>query len=71
MEALAIGRPTTGNAGVLRPTAEHGADVGDRFVSLNYTAELSGANPFEYLVALLRHASAVAPAGSLDALELH
>jgi len=39
---------------------EHGAEVGDRFMSLIYTAELSGANPFEYLVALLRHAPAVA-----------
>ncbi|MEM6927811.1 MAG: IS66 family transposase [Myxococcota bacterium] len=37
---------------------EHGAEVGDRFMSLIYTAELSGVNPFEYLVALLRHAPA-------------
>jgi hypothetical protein len=29
-------------------------------MSLIYTAELCGANPFEYLVALQRHAKAVA-----------
>lgn len=39
---------------------ERGAAVGDSFMSLIYTAELCGANPFEYLVALQRHASAVA-----------
>ena len=39
---------------------ERGAEVGDRLMSLVYTAELCGANPFEYLVALQRHAPAVA-----------
>lgn len=39
---------------------ERGAAVGDSYMSLIYTAELCGANPFEYLVALQRHASAVA-----------
>jgi transposase len=34
----------------------HGAAVGDLFMSLIYTCELNGVNPFEYLVALLRHA---------------
>ena len=38
---------------------ENGARVGDMFMSLIHTAELSGANPFEYLVALQRHATAV------------
>ena len=33
----------------------NGAKVGDVFMSLIYTAELNGVNPFEYLVALLRH----------------
>lgn len=32
-----------------------GAEVGDLYMSLIYTAELNGINPFEYLVALLRH----------------
>jgi hypothetical protein len=32
-----------------------GARVGDIFMSLIYTAELNGANPFEYLTALQRH----------------
>lgn len=39
---------------------ERGAAVGDSFMSLIYTAELNGANPFEYLVALQRHAPEVA-----------
>jgi transposase len=33
----------------------NGAKVGDVFMSLIYTAELNGVNPFEYLIALLRH----------------
>jgi transposase len=37
----------------------NGARVGDVFMSLIYTAELCGANPFDYLVALLRHAAEV------------
>jgi hypothetical protein len=36
--------------------SEHGAHVGDVFMSLIYTSELCNANPFEYLVQLLRHA---------------
>ena len=38
----------------------NGARVGDLFMSLIHTAELCGANPFDYLVALQRHADAVA-----------
>jgi hypothetical protein len=34
---------------------ENGARVGDMFMSLIHTAELCGANPFDYLVALQRH----------------
>ena len=34
---------------------KRGARVGDIFMSLIYTAELNGANPFEYLTALQRH----------------
>jgi len=34
---------------------ENGARVGDLFMSLIHTAELCGADPFEYLVALQRH----------------
>jgi transposase len=37
-----------------------GAAVGDRFMTLIHTCELNGVNPFEYLVAILRHADAVA-----------
>jgi len=37
----------------------NGARVGDLFMSLIHTAELCGANPFDYLVALQRHATAV------------
>ena len=35
--------------------SENGAYVGDLFMSLIHTCELNGANPFDYLVALLRH----------------
>jgi transposase len=35
---------------------ENGAEVGDLFMSLIHTCELNGANPFDYLTELLRHA---------------
>ena len=38
----------------------HGAHVGDVFMSLIATCELSGANPFDYLTELDRHASEAA-----------
>jgi hypothetical protein len=38
----------------------NGAKVGDLFMSLIHTAELHQVEPFDYLVALLRHAAAVA-----------
>ncbi len=38
---------------------ENGAHVGDLFMSLIYSAELCGANPFDYIVAVLRHRAAV------------
>jgi len=34
---------------------ENGARVGDMFMSPIHTAELNGANPFDYLLELLRH----------------
>jgi hypothetical protein len=34
----------------------HGAHVGDVFMSLIHTCELGGANPFDYLTELERHA---------------
>ncbi len=37
----------------------NGAHVGDTFMSLIHTAELHGADPFDYLVALQRHADQV------------
>ena len=36
---------------------EHGAMIGDLFMSLIHTCNLSGTNPFDYLTALLEHAS--------------
>jgi transposase len=39
---------------------QHGAHVGDIFMSLIHSAELNGANAFDYLVALQRHHEAVA-----------
>jgi hypothetical protein len=40
--------------------SERGAEVGDMFMSLIYTAELHGENPFDYLTTLQVHADAVA-----------
>jgi hypothetical protein len=40
----------------------NGARVGDMYLSLIHTAELNGANPFDYLVALQRHRAAAAAA---------
>jgi transposase len=39
---------------------DRGARVGDLYLSLIYTAELAGVSPFDYLVALQRHAAAAA-----------
>lgn len=39
---------------------ENGAHVGDVFMSLIYTCQLCGTNPFDYLTELHRHASALA-----------
>jgi transposase len=41
---------------------ENGAHVGDLYMSLIHTAELLGANPFDYLVALQQHAAQVTAA---------
>ena len=40
--------------------SEAGARVGDIFMTLIYSAELGGADPFDYLVCLLRHAAKAA-----------
>ncbi len=39
---------------------EHGAHVGDLFMSLIHTCELNGVNPFEYLTELNKHADELA-----------
>ena len=39
---------------------ENGAQVGDLFMSLFYTAELANENPLDYIVALLKHADLLA-----------
>jgi len=39
---------------------ENGAHVGDLFMSLIHTCELSDANPFDYLTQLQRHAGELA-----------
>jgi len=39
---------------------EHGAEVGDMFMSLIHTCELNGANAFDYLTELQRHAEELA-----------
>lgn len=40
--------------------SERGAEIGDMFMSLIYTAELRGENPFHYLTAILQNEKAVA-----------
>jgi hypothetical protein len=40
--------------------SQNGAHVGDTFMSLIHTVELCDGNPFDYLVALLRHHELVA-----------
>ena len=40
--------------------SENGARVGDTFMTLIYSAEINGADPFDYLVAILRHAEKAA-----------
>jgi len=42
--------------------SEHGAEIGDLYMSLIHTAQLCGENAFEYLTALQIHARAVAEA---------
>jgi len=42
------------------PLTTGGARVGDIFMSLIYTCQLSGANPFDYLTELARHADQLA-----------
>ena len=39
---------------------QHGAEVGDLFMSLIHTCNLNGVNPFDYLVALQKHSSELA-----------
>ena len=39
---------------------DNGAHVGDMYMSLIYTCQLCGANPFDYLTQLQRHAAEVA-----------
>ncbi len=40
--------------------SQHGANVGDMFMTLIHTTQISGQNPFHYLTMLLGHAKAVA-----------
>lgn len=42
--------------------SENGARVGDTFMTLIYSAEINGAEPFDYLVTLLRYANQAAKA---------
>jgi hypothetical protein len=43
----------------------NGARVGDLFMSLIYTCQLNGANPFDYMTQLQRHADLVAASPEL------
>jgi transposase len=43
----------------------HGAQVGDLFMSLIYTCQLNGANPFDYLTELQRHSEELATSPDL------
>jgi hypothetical protein len=49
----------------------NGAQVGDLFMSLIHTCQLCGANSFDYLIELQRHARELAgQPGKMDAMEL-
>ena len=56
----ALKRPILHRKNSLFYKTQNGADVGDAYMSLIHSAERCGENPFDYLVALLRHAEAVA-----------
>ncbi|HEX4143114.1 MAG TPA: IS66 family transposase [Pirellulales bacterium] len=44
---------------------QHGARVGDLFMSLIYSCQLNGANPFDYLTSLQQHAGQLAASPAL------
>ena len=49
----------------------NGAQVGDLFMSLIHTCQLCGANSFDYLIELQRHAQGTGRlSGGMDAVEL-
>ena len=48
----------------------NGAQVGDLFMSLIHTCQLCGANSFDYLIELQRHARNWLPTRRVDAVEL-
>jgi len=48
----------------------NGAQVGDLFMSLIHTCQLCGANSFDYLTELQRHAQQLAANPRVDAVEL-
>lgn len=52
-------RPILGRRNSLFYRNQHGADIGDIYTSIIHTAELHGANPWDYLTAVQRNASAV------------
>ena len=60
----ALKRPVLHRKNALFYRTLHGAEVGDLYMSLIHTCQLCGANSFDYLTELQRHAQevAVAPA---------
>jgi hypothetical protein len=53
---LRLGKDSPNRKNSLFYKTLNGARVGDLFMSLIHTCELNGANPFEYLTELQRHA---------------
>lgn len=56
----ALKMPILGRKGSMFYRSQRGADVGDIYMTLIYTVELHGGNPFDYLTSLQRNAKAVA-----------
>jgi hypothetical protein len=56
---LRLGKSLPNRKNALFYKTLNGAGVGDLFMSLIHTCELNGANPFDYLTELLRHAAAL------------
>lgn len=59
MRRLPVGRKLDSCYAEREYLSQNGADTGNLFMSLIYTCEFCGANPFDYMNELQRHAKAL------------